>query len=133
MKKDIHPDNVVFNQNTKKYDASLKPYATSLGAPAISVTDTSAWKNRGILKVNKKIQSKYLELKASYDKMMTEYEYNNLIYNAEFAFEPVIGETYHLYKRDNGTSFLSLLSPNQCNFNSIGSFYLNSDQVWEKV
>ena len=127
------PDNVVFNEETQKYDAAIKPYGTNVGAPAIISTDTTAWKNRSISKVNHKIQAKYLELKAEYEKMMLEYEYNKLIFEAKFSFEPVIGETYHLYLRESGEHFLSMIAPHECNFNSIGSFYLNVDQVWIKV
>ena len=36
MKEDKKPDNVVFNTETQKYDAALKPYATNVGAPVIT-------------------------------------------------------------------------------------------------
>ena len=127
------PDNVVFNSETQQYDAAIKPYGTSVGAPVITTTDTVAWKNRSIRKVNQKVQTKYLELKSEYEKMMAEFEYNNLIFNAKFNFEPIIGDIYHLYKRDNGETFLSIIAPHECNFNAMGSFYLNADQIWEKV
>ena len=133
MTENKKPDNVVFNTETQKYDASLKPYATSVGAPIIIPTDTIAWKNRSINKINHKVSAKYLELKAEYENMMQEFEYNKLIFNAKFSFEPIIGEVYHLYQRENNESFLSLISPEQCNFKSIGSFYLNAGQVWEKI
>ena len=133
MAGDKKPDNVVFNAKTQKYDAALKSYATSVGAPVITTTDTVDWKNRSIRKVNQKVQTKYLELKAEYEKMMVEFEYNNLIFNAKFTFEPLIGDIYHLYRRENGETFLSLIAPNECNFNTMGSFYLNADQIWEKV
>lgn len=127
------PDNVVYNIETQKYDASLKPYATSVGAPVITSTDTTAWKNRSINKLNHKVQTRYNEIKVQYEKLMQEFEYNNLIYSAKFSFEPIIGDTYHLYKRANDETFLSIIAPNQCNFNSQGSFRLNADQIWEKV
>ena len=133
MTENKKPDNVVFNTETQKYDASLKPYATSVGAPIIIPTDTVAWKNRSINKINHKVSAKYLELKAEYENMMQEFEYNKLIFNAKFSFEPIIGEVYHLYQRENNESFLSLISPEQCNFKSIGSFYLNAGQIWEKI
>lgn len=133
MTEDKKPDNVVFNPETQKYDAALKPYSTSVGAPVIAATDTIAWKNRSINKINHKVEAKYLELKAEYEKMMLEFEYNKLIFNAKFNFEPIIGEVYHLYKRENGESFLSIIRPEQCNFNPLGSFYLNADQIWEKI
>lgn len=133
MTKDKKPDNVVFNTETQKYDAYLKPYATSVGAPVITTTDSIAWKNRSINKVNHKVATEYLELKASYDKMMENFEYNRLIFEAKFTFEPIIGQVYHLYKRENGESFLSIIAPEECTFNSLGSFYLNVEQIWEKI
>lgn len=62
MTQDKKPDTVVFNVKMQRYDASSKPYSTSLGAPVIIATDTTAWKNRSINKVNHKNQTKYLEL-----------------------------------------------------------------------
>ena len=133
MATDKIPDSIVFNTETQKYDAALKPYATSVGSPVITPTDTVSWKNRSIHKINSKVEAKYLELKAEYQKMMEEFKYNKLIFEATFTFEPIIGKVYHLYKRDSGESFLSIIAPNECNFNFIGSFYLNADQIWEKI
>ncbi|MFT5238612.1 MAG: hypothetical protein ACI840_000608 [Ulvibacter sp.] len=133
MAEDKKPDSVVFNTETQKYDAALKPYGTNVGAPVITTTDTNAWKNRSISKINHKVEAKYLELKAEYEKMIQEFEYNNLIFESKFTFEPIIGEVYHLYKRGNGESFLSIISPKQCRFDAIGSFYLNADHIWEKI
>jgi len=133
MKTDKKPDNVVYNPETETYDAALKPYSTSVGAPVITITDNISWKNRSISKINHKVEAKYLELQAEYQKMMEEFEYNKLIFDAKFTFEPIVGEIYHLYKRDNGESFLSIIAPDQCNFHALGSFYLNVDQTWQKV
>lgn len=133
MSKAKKPDQIVFNEGTQRYDAALKPYATNVGAPAITVTDNSTWKNRNINKANKQIQSKYLELKAEYDKMMEELEYNTLVYNSRYSFEPIVGETYHLYRDKKQQPFLSIIIPDQCNFDFIGSFLLNSEYVWKKV
>jgi len=133
MPKDKKPDNVVFNEDTQKYDASLKPYATNVSAPAIKVTENITWKNRNIHKANKQIKTTYLELKAEYDKMIESLEYNNLVYNARFNFEPITGETYHLYRDSKDLPFLSIIKPEECSFDYVGSFYLNSEQLWIKV
>ena len=127
------PDNIVFNTVTQQYDAALKSYATSVGAPSISAIDNVAWKNRSINKINHKVATKFSELKAEYEKMMLEFEYNKLIFDTKFNFEPIVGGTYHLYKRDNGETFLSIIAPNQWNYQSLGSFRLNADQIWEKI
>lgn len=133
MKKNKIPDNIVYNEATQKYDASLKPYATNVGAPKIVASDNITWKNKNINKANKQIEAKYIELKAAYDKMLKELEYNNLVYNAKFNFEPLIGQTYHLYRDKNKNPFLSIISPNECRFDFIGSFYLNSEHIWKKT
>ncbi len=127
------PDNVVFNEKAKTYDAALKPYGTNVGAPSIKTTDTIAWKNKGITKLNHNIERRYQELKKQYNLLMEEIEHNNLVYSSKFTFEPIIGEVYHLYERGNGETFLSILSPNQCDFNPLGSFLINSDYLWEKI
>lgn len=127
------PDNIVFDEQNQRYDSALKPYATNVGGPVITTTDTIAWKNRNIHKVNKQINAKYLELKVEYDAMMAQFQYNNLVYNAKFNFEPLVGSTYHLYRDKQKQPFLSIITPHECNFDHIGSFRLNADQMWERL
>tara|TARA_R110001592_G_scaffold110260_6_gene306452 strand:- start:377 stop:781 length:405 start_codon:yes stop_codon:yes gene_type:complete len=133
MNKEKKPDHVVYNTETEKYDAYLKPYATSVGAPVITVTDTVAWKNKSANKLNHKVQTKFNEIKKQYEQLMQEFEDNKLILEAKFTFEPIVGQHYHLYMRDNGENFLSIIAPHECSFDALGSFYLNADQIWEKV
>ncbi len=127
------PDNIVFNEEENRYDASLKPYATNIGAPAITTTDTVAWKNTNIHKVNKQVKAKYDELKAEYDILMKQFEYNNLIYSAKINFEPIAGQIYHLYKNKKQEPFLSIIGPAECNFDHLGTFRLNADKMWESL
>ena len=53
------PDHVVYNEIEGRYDASLKPYASDIGAPAITTTDTVAWKNRNVKAVNHQIEAEH--------------------------------------------------------------------------
>ncbi|QHI38475.1 hypothetical protein IMCC3317_38680 [Kordia antarctica] len=133
QEEDKKPDNVVFDEETQKYDAALKPYATGVGAPVITTPDTVTWKNVNIDKVNKQVKAKYEELKAEYDALMEKFEYNNLIYSAKFNFEPIVGEIYHLYRDKKQQSFLSIIAPNQCRFDYVQSFRLNADKMWEVI
>ncbi|RZS99847.1 DUF2452 domain-containing protein [Aquimarina brevivitae] len=133
MTKKKKPDAVVFDEEQGKYDAALKPYTTNVGAPAIEIGDTIAWKNNNIHKVNKQVKAQFDEIKAQYEALMTKYEYNNLIYNARFSFEPVVGNVYYLYKDENDDPFLSIIAPEECSFNHLGSFRLTADKMWDKV
>lgn len=125
----LKPDNIVFSEE-KGYNASLLPYATNVGAPVIKMDDVVTWKSRGISNVNKEFENKFNELKIQYLELMKEYEWNELVYNAKFSFEPVIGEIYHLYIGDDGIHFLSLISPQEWNKEHIGTFKLNSNKKW---
>jgi hypothetical protein len=123
------PDNIVYSKESG-YNANILPYGTSVGAPVIKINDIVSWKNRGISNVNKEFENKFNELKIQYQMLMEEYEWNELVYNAKFSFEPVIGEIYHLYIAEDQTYFLSLISPQEWNKEHIATFRLNSDKKW---
>ena len=126
------PDNVVYSEE-EGYYASKLPYATNVGAPAIKTEDVDVWKQRGVNKVNSQLKTKFNELKEEYHRLVDEYRWNELVYTAKFSFEPVIGDTYHLYVGDDGGVFLSLIGPTEWNRECIGSFRLGSDQKWIKI
>jgi hypothetical protein len=126
------PDNIVYS-DTEGYNAYLLPYATTVGAPVIKTDNIVAWKTRGIHQVNKEFEYKFSQLKEDYQKLMEEYEWNDLVYNSKFSFEPVIGEIYHMYASNDGTNFLSLIGPHEWNKEHIASFKLNSDKKWIKL
>jgi hypothetical protein len=127
------PDNVVYNEDLASYDASLKSYGTNVGAPVISAPDVVSWKNRNLNKVNAQFKSKYEELKIVLDEFRSNFQVNQRVYNAKINFEPVVGNMYYLYKNKENEDFLSILSPQECNFNYVASFVLNSDNVWLKT
>ena len=123
------PDNVVFSEENG-YNANTLAYPTSVGAPAIKIDNIVDWKNKGVRNVNKEFESKFNELKVQYEKLMQEFEWNDILYNAKYSFEPIIGEIYHLYLAEDGSNFLSLIHPDNWNKDHIGSFKLNSNKKW---
>lgn len=120
------PDNVADNPG-------LLPYGSNIGAPSIKIENIDGWKQYNASKVNKVFQSKYEELKNEYLKFIEEYEWNSLIYSAQYNFEPVVGEVYHLYKRDTDEYFLSIISPEDWEREFIGSFRLDTKNKWNKI
>ena len=118
------PDQVVDNPG-------IMPYTTNVGAPAIRKDDVDLWKQQGVAKVNHQFKTRFEELKKQYEQLVDEFEWNDLVYNAKYSFEPIIGETYHLYYK-NDEPFLSLIAPNEWNKPYIGSFTLDSNNKWIK-
>ena len=120
------PDNIADNPG-------LLPYGSNVGAPSIKVDNIESWKNSKVIKVNKEFNNRYESLKKQYDELVEEFKWNEIVYNSKFNFEPVVGETYHLYYGQNGSTFLSLIEPNQWSREHIGSFTLNYDNKWIKL
>jgi hypothetical protein len=120
------PDNVADNPG-------LLPYGSNVGAPAIKVENINSWKSTNVHKVNKIYQDKFKELQDEYNEMMEEFFWNDLIYSSEFNFEPVVGKTYHLYKKNDGKFFLSLIEPSQWKLKFVGSFKFNNENKWIKI
>lgn len=120
------PDNFAENK-------ALLPYGDSVSAPAIRPENIDDWKLRGVNKVNKQFKTKFDELKEEFKQLLEEYQWNELVYQSKFGYEPVIGDIYHLYIGKDGNPFLSLIAPNEWNKEHIGSFKLNSEQKWIKI
>ena len=131
MKKN-KPDNIVFDKESNKYNASILPYTSSIGAPSIIIEDNKSWKERGVAKVNKKISLKFQELKSDYEKLIDDFKWNEIIYNSKFSFEPVIGDVYYLYIDKSNEYFLSLINPESWKKECVGKFSLNSEGKWIK-
>ena len=119
------PDNVADNPG-------LTPYGTNIGAPAINPDDIEAWKYSSVHKVNREFEVRFSELKKEYEKLVSDFEWNDLVYKSEFSFEPIPGEEYYLYQRENGNFFLSLIEPSQWKMNFVGSFIMDSKSKWDR-
>ncbi|WP_124980778.1 DUF2452 domain-containing protein [Nonlabens xiamenensis] len=134
MGKEKKPDQIVFDEESQTYNASLLPYSSGVGAPKITTPDVTSWKQNNINKVNHEIKSQFDQLKAQYEAMVKKYEDNQLVYGAKFSFEPIVGETYHLYKgRKDNIPFLSVISPEECHWEFMGTYRLSSEKLWEEV
>ena len=126
------PDLVVWNENKGYYQRELT-YGSNQGAPAIKLENVTGWKESQILSINKQFKSRYEELKEEFQKLVNEVNYNELVYSSNYSFIPVVGETYHLYSKDDGTTFMSLISPEQWNQKHLGTFKLDSTNKWVKL
>ncbi len=125
-----YPDNIVYNETTGKFDANLKNYPTTVGSQKFEpiVVD----KSEGI-KADKFFNSRLTELKKEYELLVSKYVDTKLVYGSDYNFQPIVGETYHLYERKNGSKFLSMISPDDWKQEYVGSFILLNNGTWEKL
>lgn len=132
MKNKKYPDQVVYNE-TDGFNASFLPYASNVGSPVINPDNISFWKQNSIIKVNHHLKTKFNEIIKEYQRLIDEFKWNELVYSSKFNFEPIIGNTYHLYVGNNEKPFLSIIHPSEWDKEYIGSFKLNTDQMWVKI
>jgi len=132
-KKSRYPDQIVWDEENEKFHANILPYATSLSGPKIEVDDIDLFKQKGANKLQKIFKSEFEEIIEKYNKLVDEVNLNDMIYNSIYAFEPVVGNIYHLYYGNNEEKFLSLISPNEWDKEHIVSVKLNSDLKWVSI
>ena len=123
------PDNVAPNPHSL-------PYASNLGAPVIRPDHSlGGWKlEQYILQINT-TKMLFNKLKKEFEELAEDYKWNEIIFNAEMRFKPVIGKEY-LYKKDNGNFYLTLFAPHEKiggNEGYQGKFRLNYDNRWEQI
>jgi hypothetical protein len=107
-------------------------YPVSRLASRIVPQDLTNFKSRGISKVERELQQELIEMREHYLAVIDAFNWNKLIYEAQLGFEPVVGETYHLYEM-RGQHHLSMIEPEKWHQRWIGTFKLNADQRWQPV
>ena len=121
------PDRVADNKMTM-------PYGDNVAAPAIKLPDTKEYHEVKIREAENKLKARYEELQEEFKKLVETAADNELIYSADVRFKPTVGKVYHLYRRDDGGTWVSMVAPDEWgpgyNFEFLGSFRLATDSVW---
>lgn len=112
--------------------AAFLPYPASRLAPKIVPQDLTSFKSRGVGRVERELQQELVELREKYLAVMDAFNWNKVIFESHFGFEPVTGEPYHLYEIQ-GRHVLSMIGPSEWRQHWIGSFRLNADCRWLPV
>ena len=110
----------------------LLPYPHHVGSALINPDATSSFVNRAVTKVNHEFEERYSKLKNEYDSLIEEWKWNKIIWESDIKFEPVIGQVYHLYQKDE-KKFISIVAPDEWNLECLGSFKFGAGLKWEKI
>jgi len=108
---------------------AFMPYPVSTLSPPIIPNDLTSFKTRGISQVERDLRQKLTEIREDYLRAIDHFNWNKLVYEAEIRFEPVVGETYHLYEM-SGRRALSMISPDQWTHRHLATVRLNYARQW---
>ena len=112
-------------------DRKLKSYPTEIGSLNFKSDDIELFKINKTSKLKNFYNQKFEEIKQEYISLMNDIEVNERLYNCKYSFEPIIGQTYHMYLDDLGNEFLSIIAPNEWKKKTfIGSYLYDSDGRW---
>ncbi len=113
-----------------KTSQAFMPYPVSTLSPRIVPTDLSSFKSRGISEVERELHQKLTEIRETYLAAIDHFNWNKLIYEADINFEPIVGQTYHLYEV-RGRKLLSMIAPGQWSHRHLATVRLNVDRQWK--
>jgi len=98
------------------------------------VYELENWKPEQATQVKNYFTEKFKELTKDYQKLIQEFNWNQIIFDSEMMFKPVIGKSYYLYQKKDGKRFMSLISPKDWgknkDFEYVGTFKQDSRQKW---
>ncbi|PHN06423.1 DUF2452 domain-containing protein [Flavilitoribacter nigricans] len=131
----IDPDKITENPHSL-------PYAHTVGGAVIKPEDRGKIKGRAMAAMYEQTDMhlgqirEQIELLARQAKnIQHRVQISEEIYRAELNFEPIIAKVYYLYRRSNGKSVVSMVSPPEWGknppFQFIATVQLLSDHTWE--
>lgn len=121
---------------------STLPYAHTVGGAVIKPNDMTQVKSKSLTAMKQQTKRQYEQiaeqvelLKKQADEIRKREEISEHIYMAKYNFEPIIGECYSLYKKED-EMILSLISPQEwhtCPYEFVAQVKLLSDHTWEII
>ena len=98
----------------------LLPYAHNVGGAVIKPEDKGKVKSRALTamrqQTEKQMSQLYRQMQLIADQageIKKRIEISEKIYMAEMGFEPLVGHTYFLYEKEDGTHILSMVGPEE--------------------
>ncbi len=131
----IDPDKIAENPH-------LLPYAHTVGGAVIKPIDKGRVKGRAVAAMYEQTDLQLAQIKEQIDllaeqarKLHERVQLSEEIYQTDMNFEPLIGRTYYLYRRSNGLTVLSMVSPSEWGskppYAFVATVKMLADHTWE--
>lgn len=124
---------------------SVLPYSSSVGSMAIRPTEAGAIKHKALLAMEEQTEMQLGQIREQIEllarqaqELRKRKELSLMVYEAKMGFSPIIGQTYYLYEKKDGSHILSLVNPSE--WGGAGPFKqfvsgvrLLADHTWVEV
>jgi hypothetical protein len=123
---------------------SVLPYASSVGSVAIRPTEEGAIKHKALQAMEEQTNMQLDQIRQQIEllarqaqELRKRKELSLMIYSAKLSFSPIIGQTYYMYEKRDGSHVLSLISPKEWGSGPFKQFEaavkLLADHTWMEV
>ena len=134
----IDPDKVAQNPG-------LLPYAPTLSSGVIKPDDLGKIKSNALLAMEQQTDMQLRQLQEQIQllynqaqEIKSRTDISVWIYQADMGFNPLIGHTYHLYEKEDGRHFVSMVSPKEWGRSKkfkrfVATVKLLADHTWDII
>ncbi len=134
--------------NVEYYHKQLNvlPYSASVAGALIKPTEEGVIRHKALTAMEEQTNMQLDQIRQQIEllalqarEIQQRKELSLLIYNAKLNFSPVIGQTYYLYEKNDGSFLLSLVSPKEWGGGagpykrSVAAVKLLADHTWMEV
>ncbi len=120
----------------------ILPYAHTVGSAVVKPEDKGRIKGLAVSAMYEQTDMQLNQIKEQIEllakqanEIQRRVEISEKIYLSQMNFKPLIGHTYHLYRRKNGEELLSMIAPEEWGKTSplefIATVKLLADHTWE--
>lgn len=139
----LSPDELPYDPDQMATHPGLLPYAHTVGSAVVRPEDKGRIKGRAVAAMHQQTDRQFRQI---YEQMQTlagqanalreRVAVSERIYLSQMNFEPLVGQTYFLYERANGTDVLSMVAPDEWGRvlpfrRCVAEVLLLADHTWE--
>ena len=133
----IEENNLVNEDGSYIGPANLSPIPLSVGSPIIKAEDKGKLRANAVEAMHHYANQEMALLKKQADLIMEQLKVSENIYTSDMRFQPVIGQVYHLYEKDDHFK-LSIIGPTEWGRsktvgNYVASVKLLGDHSWDII
>jgi hypothetical protein len=132
------------NEEIYHKQLSVLPYSASVSGAVIKPTEQGVIRHQALSAMEEQTNMQLTQIRQQIEllaiqakEIQKRKELSMIIYDSKISFAPVIGQTYHLYEKEDGSHIISMISPKEWGKKSpykfLAAVKLLADHTWKEV
>jgi len=132
------------NEEIYHKQLSVLPYSASVSGAVIKPTELGVIRHQALGAMEEQTNMQLTQIRQQIEllaiqakEIQKRKELSMIIYDSKISFAPVIGQTYHLYEKDDSTHLVSMISPKEWGkkapYKFLAAVKLLADHTWKEI